>query len=526
MDSKCSGTNEQDKDYVLRSTVNSNGISIRKRVKLQEKALDELVLGDPPFVPKKLRSALTRRNCQSTQPSSSDSKRNQHRDFQGIEMLQNTTEEFNEVEEEVAEVLISISSYVTSSNSIKSNDQVMKKLEEKSETKAPSSSFPPLEAPKKQNTVEKQNTVDYTTQKTTKPELLLKSEESAKNLSKQTGGTHQYLLLNGCRISQPTQLDSCSVQKQEFGVNPVEHKLQTLKPKNGSLMHDVYGKAHSLQFALHSRDHEQTSMLSTSNTVSSPDAVLERPVIGSLDLNTLPEKLSLVSTDRKRPWHRCITHVYISHLVKDNQKKELKLPMLHDNQLKTKNEVFNMTSTAINGSRSDMIHPPGISLLNRNNPEEARNHMLHGYDPQKQESENLGKMLAPFSPNQGVPPFKFSPFPYPSQYQEQLANASNQQVQLQHLPHFLTSSQLQHQQLQQHQLFWQAHMAQFRQNGMHHSTSSSSAATLANNSQPSIFSFMPNFNPGLHQQFVPLPSPSLSSRLKQNQMISNAESYR
>ncbi|ONK71416.1 uncharacterized protein A4U43_C04F8330 [Asparagus officinalis] len=560
MNVKCKGGggggSEGEDGYIFQSPSNANGISSRKRIKLQKVSGDRCPV-DPALVPRRVRSAMKNRISQSASPPLSDTKK-QHHAFVGTQLFKGSSSEgfkqrmLDEVtkdEEEVAEALTSMANFITT-KPVKTAEDGGRISEENLDKKAILA--PCLEAPE---------------------------EESIKLL----------IPCNDTKTSDPLEEFSPTVKADPSTPGqPVAVSLGPASLKPQLVMPDGE-KAPSVQPGSYSRVHEQLKMPSLCKVDVSGRC-------GRVN-GLLMEKLPLASIDKKQHWSRCITHVNISRLIQHHQKAEKKqLPTPQLNQVKPMVAINQSlpTSCGTSGSRNGMIPQLSNGSLIERNMLEARNRMLQdggrlqqaqqaaalpgAYAQQKQGCDFLslsavgdtkisgngmkssGQLLVPYPPNQGVMPFTYSRGSYTSQYQEQFAAGASQQVQL-HLPAYMSNSQLYGQHMgqaaggaaTQQQLMWQAHLAHYRppvnftlkwqDNGRQHESSSSSSSLVQN--PPSIFPLpADNSSHNIHQPFVmPLQSlSSLSSRSKQKQqhngsglnprsssqlpMICNAESFR
>ncbi|XP_020260514.1 uncharacterized protein LOC109836884 [Asparagus officinalis] len=413
MNVKCKGGggggSEGEDGYIFQSPSNANGISSRKRIKLQKVSGDRCPV-DPALVPRRVRSAMKNRISQSASPPLSDTKK-QHHAFVGTQLFKGSSSEgfkqrmLDEVtkdEEEVAEALTSMANFITT-KPVKTAEDGGRISEENLDKKAILA--PCLEAPEEESI---KLLIPCNDTKTSDPleefsptvkadpstpgqpvavsvsqkldieangDLLNPLRRKSSNMEQAESfidamslsnpvGAPQHLPVNG--TLQPNQLDSGLVLSKEIGLWPLGPA--SLKPQ---LVMPDGEKAPSVQPGSYSRVHEQLKMPSLCKVDVSGRC-------GRVN-GLLMEKLPLASIDKKQHWSRCITHVNISRLIQHHQKAEKKqLPTPQLNQVKPMVAINQSlpTSCGTSGSRNGMIPQLSNGSLIERNMLEARNRML------------------------------------------------------------------------------------------------------------------------------------------------------
>lgn len=379
MDGKCDGscsdeTKEED-CYIVSSPLN-----IRKRVKLQVKVLEAHCHVDAALVPRKLRTAMSKRNCQSASPPLPDSKRRQLHASNGPPLCNNYSARFKENmmdvvtkdEEEVCDVLTSMANLVPVDKPVEIKlEETL--LERNPEIKPPFSSQAPeiydLIAPKIEDTkilvpcngitatetfhcVEdspktmkadpsklEQPTVVSVNQKfdaeakgppqsdfLTKLTSNIKPVENAtdlivdRNISNPPRASHQCFPRN--RMLQPRLSEPLVAPQQELGLllsgpTSMERDQQSFKQKPECVSHETSQKDTDGKPASHNRGHEKFTISSKTSTCPISATVSKRS-----DSRTGFPNEKMSADKKKHSWKTCATHVHISHLIQNYQKAE------------------------------------------------------------------------------------------------------------------------------------------------------------------------------------------------------------
>ncbi|KAH7664789.1 GAF-like domain-containing protein [Dioscorea alata] len=348
----------------------------RKKPKLQAKALDDCNAIDPAMVPRRLRSAINKRNSQSASPPMSDArKRHQHvssgsqvSNINGSKKLKQimSSDPFTKEEEEVAETLSSLASMAILPVPVVHTENG-RSSEENSEAKAMSAALAVskgedaksllpcninevtnlslkeadkagpsmLEGVTVSGSQKFKPDMNGTAQSATKGTSLISGNEQVDHLtlrdainpSKCTEASVH--LLSGNGSSQPTQFDGPPGHNLENGIWPFgsvtgENKLQSFKPMTDGSLQNVHRQVitPSMQPGLLVAGQGHSAKSSSSKAAMWPDIACTSSSGPSTCKKTPAEKLPPLLVDKKQPWKKCAIHLHISHLIQNHQNIE------------------------------------------------------------------------------------------------------------------------------------------------------------------------------------------------------------
>ncbi|KAK1262398.1 hypothetical protein QJS04_geneDACA001130 [Acorus gramineus] len=445
------GDNEKGEDDLhLPLLATCTSLSSRKRVRLSGKALENCSAIDPASVPRKLRSAMNKRNCDSISIPQPGAKR-QHNGFNGTQvpdthgvrksrhnLKHHTT---TKDEEEVAEALFVLATVLPDS---KTSEVDKGMLQEKLELKPTSAS---LSEGASKEAAQLSSLQEESSGEATKVE---ESIESA--LSKQPP------ILSNDKSNQPfsgtSQIDLqrvASLSRDEH----VEHGVPLRDDVNSSDF--MIGSPHGLhpcigpsQPNLTEALPEQTLEIKFSQAWSSSNksVALSNSMNCSMRLwptenGFLTGKLLNMPTNTKCGWKRCAIHVHITHLIRSSQSKDKKyqkfkeVTKINDAQISTPSMLKNGSNGVISSGtdNSAVDRAPKDTRLLHDQQESTSSGILSqivkscGFQSSsKNVLESVDQMSVPFPlpfiSNNHVPPF-----PTPTHTEpEQISAAAAQQM--------------------------------------------------------------------------------------------------